>query len=222
MSELPGPRRLVLLRHGRTAWNQQNRAQGQIDIALDTVGHAQAAGAGPELAKLRPVRLWSSDLTRALETAEYVARATGLEILTDPRLREFELGERSGLTPAEFAERFPDEYADWGLAERPVPGEQTRAELAAQVEPALREYVAALAPGQTGIAVLHGASAKVVLAVLLGWPLDTFDTMRGLDNARWAIFQERKRDSRLRLAAYNLSAPPLPAHAQFASDGAVG
>jgi broad specificity phosphatase PhoE len=218
------PRRLVLLRHGRTAWNLEERAQGHADVPLDEVGHAQAAGAAPVLAKLRPVRLWSSDLTRAVQTAGYLSAATGLRVDQDPRLREYDLGERSGLTRVEFAQRFPTSYAAW-LADddtAPVPGEQTRAALADQMTPALRGCLDALQPGETGIVVLHGACAKVAVAVLLGWPLEMVATLRGLDNCRWAVLQDRPRDDALRLAAYNLAAPPGPPRADFATDGAVG
>jgi len=91
-------RRLVLLRHGQTEWNSLGRAQGHADISLDATGHAQAAAAAPYLAAMGPVRLWSSDLARARETAAYVARAAKLEVELDPRLREYDVGVRSGLT----------------------------------------------------------------------------------------------------------------------------
>ena len=89
-------RRLVLVRHGQTEWNLLGRAQGHADISLDAIGHAQAAAAAPYLAALAPVRLWSSDLARARETAAYVAEAAGLPVETDPRLREYDVGVRSG------------------------------------------------------------------------------------------------------------------------------
>src|SRR4051812_41766969 len=85
-------RRLVLLRHGQTEWNSLGRAQGHADISLDATGHARAAAAAPYLAAMRPVRLWSSDLARAQETAAYVADAAGLTVETDPRLREYDVG----------------------------------------------------------------------------------------------------------------------------------
>ncbi|MCW2757636.1 MAG: histidine phosphatase family protein [Nocardioidaceae bacterium] len=217
-------RRLVLLRHGRTAWNLEGRSQGHADVPLDQVGHAQAAGAAPVIAAMRPALLWSSDLQRARQTAEYVATATGLPVVVDPRLREFDMGERSGLTREEFAERFPDSFAAWLNDDdgRPAPGEQTRAELHDQLAPALHDHLAALGPDQTGVLVMHGASTKVAVAALLGWPLTLVPTLRGLDNCRWAMLEERPRDGRLRLAAYNVAAPPGPPRADFASDGAVG
>ena len=109
-------RKLVLVRHGRTDWNLAKRAQGHTDIPLDEVGHAQAQGMAPFVAALRPSRIWSSDLARASQTAAYVAALTGVTVEVDARLREYSVGERSGLTRVEFQERFPREYAAW-LAE---------------------------------------------------------------------------------------------------------
>ena len=93
-----GPRRLILLRHGRTAWNHVLRVQGHTDVGLDDTGHAQAAGVAPTVAAMAPSLLWTSDLARAWETAAPVAAATGLAAVPDARLREFSLGEREGLT----------------------------------------------------------------------------------------------------------------------------
>ena len=72
-------------------------------MPLDEVGRAQAAAVAPELAALRPVALWTSDLARARETAAYVEAATGLTAVVDARLREYDLGERTGMTMPEYA-----------------------------------------------------------------------------------------------------------------------
>jgi glucosyl-3-phosphoglycerate phosphatase len=88
----------VLVRHGETDWNAAQRAQGHADVSLNARGRAQAAGLATALATFAPVRLWSSDLSRALQTAEHVAAATGLAIEPDARLREYDVGKRSGLT----------------------------------------------------------------------------------------------------------------------------
>ena len=67
-------RTLVLLRHGQTAWNLEHRAQGHSDVELDDTGHAQAAAVAPYVAGLAPALLWSSDLARARQTAEYITK----------------------------------------------------------------------------------------------------------------------------------------------------
>lgn len=203
-------RRLVMLRHGRTAWNDIDRAQGHVDVELDDVGREQSEAAAAALAGWQPVRLWSSDLTRAQQTAAYVEKATGLTAELDPRLREFALGARSGLTRPEFAERYPREFAAWEAgAEGPlVPGEESRTEVAARVAPAVGELLAALEPGQTGVAVLHGACLKVALAVQLGWELEQGWTLKGMDNGAWAVLVQAAGEERPRLAAYNMRPDP--------------
>lgn len=203
----PAVRRLVLLRHGRTAWNDIDRAQGHVDVELDDCGRAQAEAAATALVSWHPVRLWSSDLTRAQQTAAYLEKSTGLTAELDPRLREFDLGARSGLTRPEFAERYPREFAAWlAGAEGPlVPGEESRQEVADRVGPAVGEQLAALAPGQTGVAVLHGACLKVALAVHLGWELGQGWTLAGMANGAWAVLVQGDAEDRPRLAAYNVA-----------------
>jgi probable phosphoglycerate mutase len=197
--------RLVLLRHGQTAWNASGRAQGHADVGLDEVGHAQAAAAAAYLATLRPVALWSSDLARARTTAGYVERVTGLSAKPEARLREFDVGARQGLSMPAFAERFPRAYDAWRRGEETphVPGAEVTAEVAMRIVPALREALAALGEGDTGIVVAHGAALKVGLAGLLGWPTELTATLRAMDNCAWATVERREPGGRLRLVGYN-------------------
>src|SRR3954454_4738790 len=137
--------RLVLVRHGQTAWNLEGRAQGHTDVGLDETGRAQATALAPYVAAMTPASLWSSDLARARQTADELAAATGLEVRLDARLREFDAGERAGLDVTEFAERFPEAHAAWlaGDVTGRVPGAETTEEVVARVVPALREIWAA-------------------------------------------------------------------------------
>ena len=182
------PRTLVLLRHGRTAWNHSGRAQGHADVPLDEVGHAQASAVAPRVAALRPVRLWSSDLERARQTAAHVAEATGLAAVTDPRLREFSVGERQGLTWEQSVARFPQSADGVGLGERlrGVPGAESDEDVVARLLPALHDCLAALGPGQTGVVVGHGAALKLAVVGLLGWPIGQAKSLAVLGNCRWA------------------------------------
>jgi glucosyl-3-phosphoglycerate phosphatase len=222
-------RRLVLVRHGQTAWNSVGRAQGHADISLDETGHAQAAAAAPYLAATRPVRLWSSDLARARETARYVAEAAGLEVESDPRLREYDVGVRSGLTVAEFERQHPREYAAWLAHDESVlvEGEETSTQVRERVLPALTDCLEALGVGETGIVVMHGACLRVGLLALLGWPHETSRGLRGMDNCGWTVLGEHELFSGLRMVSYNETAavgqhPDRAAGADFASDEAVG
>ena len=214
---MPEPvRRLVLLRHGRTAWNHERRAQGHTDVALDEVGHTQAAAAAPAIATLAPVALWTSDLARARQTAAYVEQETGLTAVADPRLREYDLGERTGMTMPEYAVSFPDEYAAFRQGRyEVVPGGESTAVVVDRVTAVLREALAGLGPGECGVVVSHGGALKVSLVDLLGWPSELAATVRGLDNCGWAVLEDSGDGGALRLAAYNRTP-------NFASSPAVG
>jgi probable phosphoglycerate mutase len=199
-----GPRRLVLLRHGRTAWNHALRVQGQIDVGLDDTGHAQAAGVAPAVAAMTPALLWTSDLARARETAVPVEAATGLTAVPDARLREFSLGEREGLTHEEYVAAAPAEFERFQQGHYDdVPGAETTAAVASRMAAALADLLAALSPGETGVAVTHGGAARIALGAVLGWGEDQFRTLRGLRNCAWAELVEHPAGGPLRLEAYN-------------------
>jgi probable phosphoglycerate mutase len=203
-------RRLVVLRHGRTAWNAEGRAQGHSDVELDAFGHAEAAAAAPWVARLAPVALWSSDLARARQTAAYVAKESGLDPVYDARLREFDLGERTGLTNDEFAARFPEQYAAFREGRwDPLPGMETTEQLAARVSAALADLVSGIAAGETAVAVAHGGAIKVGVSALLGWSPEVASGLRHPANCGWAVLEHEALPDRTRwrLAAWNLSAP---------------
>lgn len=212
-------RRLVLLRHGRTAWNLEDRAQGHSDVPLDDVGHVQAAAAAVVIAdQYRVTRLWTSNLARASETASYVGKEAGLVPEPDPRLREYDLGARSGLLRSEFAERFPVEHAAWlaGAEDRPLaPGEESTAQVRTRMAAAIDDCLAALAPGETGVVVTHGACLKVGLFAALGWPWAASRSLKVLGNCRWAELVADPQGPGPRLATYGLGV-------DFATGGPVG
>jgi broad specificity phosphatase PhoE len=200
------PRRLILLRHGRTAWNAEHRIQGQSDVDLDETGHRQAVDAATAVAAYSPTRLWSSDLARAAQTAAYVGKECGLEPVPDQRLREFHLGERQGLTHAEYAERFPDEHRNFRAGDyAAAPGAETHAEVVTRMVASLRDLVAEAPAGAAAVAVSHGAALKVALVALLGWGSGAQRSLTALGNCHWAVLEEQSYGGPLRLAAYNLS-----------------
>lgn len=165
---VPAPRRIVVLRHGRTAWNVAGRFQGRDhpdDPPLDDTGLAQAAQAGRALSGVGATLLLSSPLRRAQQTAAAVAACTGLEVHTDSRLAEQAFGRWEGLTRDEVQERFPDEFEVWRAGGEPNrDGGETRAETGARAA----EVVADLPAGVVALLVTHGAAAAALVAHLLG------------------------------------------------------
>src|SRR5687767_9897807 len=98
---------LCLVRHGESAWNLEGRVQGQQDPPLSELGLRQAEAVARDLAAERWHALYSSDLSRATQTAAAIARHTGLPVTLDPDLRERGQGALEGLLLAEAA-RLPD------------------------------------------------------------------------------------------------------------------
>ena len=74
-------RRLVMLRHGQTEFNAGSRMQGQLDTVLSDLGRDQAVAAAEVLAKRQPLLIVSSDLRRALDTAESLGERSGLPVI---------------------------------------------------------------------------------------------------------------------------------------------
>ncbi len=97
---------LFLVRHGETDWNAAGRWQGHADIPLNERGRAQAQMLAEELVAQEGVELvYASDLARARETAEILARRLGVEVVLDRDLREIDVGSREGRTWAEIDDR---------------------------------------------------------------------------------------------------------------------
>lgn len=207
---MTGLRRLVLLRHGRTAWNLERRIQGQTDVPLDEVGVLQAEKVAPTLAAMQPAFVRSSDLVRASATAERVADLAGLELVTDRRLREFDLGERAGTTHAEFEATAADEFAAFRAGRyEAAAGAESSADVVSRFVPALDEALAAVPVDGLGVVVAHGAALKVAIAAWLGWPGEVVLGLRALGNCHWAVLESEVdvtgTESR-RLGAFNLHA----------------
>jgi probable phosphoglycerate mutase len=189
----PGTRRLVLLRHGRTEWNAEGRAQGHANIPLDEVGRAEAERAAPFLASYRPSFVWSSDLARARETAEVlVALLDGIELRLDARLREYDVGVRQGLTFPEFEEQYPEAYAAFTSGrEVLVPGAEGTEQVCARMSEALRDAAEAVSVGETGVVVGHGASLRAGLLAFLEVPSSHAEMLAGMANCAWAVLELR-------------------------------
>ena len=199
-------RRIVLLRHGLTAWNAEGRFQGQADTELTETGVLQAKAVAPMLAAYAPSMVRSSDLTRARVTASYVADACGLPVRLDERLREVDVGAFQGLTHAEAVERHGQGPWDYGAY-----GGESDAETGVRVAAVVSEVATALPEGETAGLVSHGAAMRTGLLTFLGWPLDQVATLGALSNCGWIELVDEPsawaRRAPWRLAAYNRVTP---------------
>ncbi|NJC71678.1 histidine phosphatase family protein [Planosporangium thailandense] len=194
--------RLLLWRHGQTAWNAANRVQGQLDVDLSAAGRAQAQAAAARLAELHPDLIVASDLRRAADTAAALAAVTGLDVTYDARLRERHYGEWQGLTNPEITARWPEESERW-RAGLPVPefGIEDLDEVGKRVTAALQDVCAANA-GATIVVASHGSAIRRGVVTLLGWPDSVLRTLGIMDNCHWV---ELRLDTRRgwQLRAYN-------------------
>lgn len=166
---------LYLARHGQTDDNLQPiRAQGFSDTPLNDTGRRQSAALAERVAPLGIVSLWSSDLSRARETAEIVGARIGLAPRLDPRLREANRGEWEGRLFIDIKREEPERYAAWLQAgeEFRFPGGESLLEQQQRVLAAL-EHVRA-ARELPALVVCHGGSIRVVLCASDPRGLDAF------------------------------------------------
>ena len=203
-----GARRVVLWRHGRTAWNADSRFQGTTDVPLDAVGIAQAARAARDLATLDPDRIVSSTLQRAHDTASALATLVGLEVGTAPALRETFAGSWQGLLREEIIARDGDLFARWASGEDVRPGGgELRQEVAARVSDAVRRHLEGVRRGGTLVVATHGGAARAGIGELLGLPIDHWTVLGGLVNCAWSVLEELP-DGRWRLVEHNARSLP--------------
>ncbi|HKC77074.1 MAG TPA: histidine phosphatase family protein [Gaiellaceae bacterium] len=139
---------LLLVRHSETDWNAERRFQGHADVPLNTRGREQAERLAADLTKSGVGVVYSSDLSRARETAEIVGARLGIEVILDPDLREVDVGSRQGLTWSEA-----QELTDWDGESREAHAERILGAL---------ERIAAQHRGERVLVVTHGGSMRRV------------------------------------------------------------
>ena len=165
--------RILLIRHGETAWNRATRIQGHTDVPLRTLGLAQAERIAEALAEEPLAAIYSSDLSRARQTAEAVARTRGLEVRLHPGLRERAFGRFEGLSWAQIDQGFPEDAARWRRREPDfaVGGGESLTAFSARCLGAAGQAAAAH-PGQSIALVAHGGVLDCLYRAATGAALD--------------------------------------------------
>jgi alpha-ribazole phosphatase len=164
--------RLLLIRHGTTAWNAERRYQGQTDTTLNEDGREQVMRLAERLRSEKLDALYASDLQRAWETAkrvvERVAVRPHLTVQPDPRLREISFGEWEGKTHEEIAQDDPESLNEWfdDPMHRSPPGGETLQDVVKRVEAAY-DHILKQHPDQTVAIVAHGGTLRVLLCLAL-------------------------------------------------------
>lgn len=181
--------RFIIVRHGETEFNRLNKYQGQFDTPLSSLGVEQASITAEHIAKnYRIDAIYSSDLSRAVKTAEPIAEAFGIRINTTPAFRELDVGRWTLRTVKEIEKsepevvrsyrenlgtfRFPEGESFWEASER-----------------ALKKFkeIAALHDSQTVLLVSHGGVIRTLLARLQGCPISELNRVKFVPNTSLTI-----------------------------------
>jgi len=178
--------RILLARHGETEWNAIHRVQGWTDIPLSEKGHAQAEALAKRLARTRLDAVYSSDLSRAVQTAAPSAARHGLIVQTMPELREKGFGDWEGLNQADLERDYPELWHRYHVARdltALVPGGETWPQVQERLAAVLRRILAAHPnPEETALLVGHGGSSRMLVLEALQTTLPTLLCLH-LDNA---------------------------------------
>jgi broad specificity phosphatase PhoE len=183
-----------LVRHGQTDWNVDERWQGHSDIPLNAAGLEQAHQLAEKLAGQHFEALYSSDLQRAVKTAEIIGTSLGLAFQTDPRLREINLGVWEGMLARDVRQEFS---AAWEERQRDplnahAHGGETLPEVADRLEAAFDD-MARYHPAGRVLVVSHGLALKTIVCLARRLPLaNVYDLP--WHNATWQVIEWSARD----------------------------
>ena len=181
--------RIVLVRHGETEWNRVERFRGRVDVPLNETGHLQARAVARRLASWPLDAVYSSPLSRALDTAQPVAAARGLDLSVLDAVIDVDYGDWAGLSREEAQARFPDLFATW--RDDPLLARFPHGESLEQVRQRSWGAISALCathPGKTLALVSHVVVNRVIICAALGLGGDGFWRI-GQDNAAISVLE---------------------------------
>jgi len=162
--------KLILVRHGQTDWNVNKRFRGRFDVPLNATGVRQAWLTSRRVAAAwKPSVVYSSPLSRAMSTAQAIAKPLSLSVEELPELIDMNFGQWQGLSPDEVRARWPELLAAWYSAPHTVrmPGGESLHHVRSRCERAL-EIIERNHPEQTVVAVAHTDFNRTMLLFVLG------------------------------------------------------
>ncbi len=193
---------IVLIRHGEIE-GAKGRAVGQIDLSLSTKGIRQAAQLAESLDTFHPRRIYCSPLTRTMQTASFIEKQCKLKAIPVPEIKEINLGEWDGLDFAELKRLYPHEYKQRGedIAGFRAPGGENFTDVTERV----RSFLEQLNDASPVIAVTHAGVIRVIMHIVLGFPLDNIFRIKP-DYCHATIIEKKGDDFFLK--GYNFSPKP--------------
>jgi broad specificity phosphatase PhoE len=172
--------KVILVRHGETDWNKARRIQGSAsDTPLSENGKKQAEGLALKLKSEKIQAIYASPLSRALHTAQAIARYHHLEVQTDPRLKEINVGNLEGVLAAELKSRF-DEYVcrpDHNHNLPRLPGGESLADVQERAWETLKLFMDSHTEG-TIVVVTHYFVIMSIICKVLNLPLQEMIHLR--------------------------------------------
>jgi broad specificity phosphatase PhoE len=187
--------RIILVRHGQTEWNRVERFRGRADVPLNETGIAQAEAAGLRIyGEWQPSAIYSSPLSRAMKTAETIAKHFDLPVQIHPGLVDIDYGEWQGLTPDEARDRWPAALHAW--YHKPdqaiIPGGEKLAQLRSRGMSAVNE-LSSRHTEQTIVLVGHTVINRIILLGVLGLGNERFWHIQQ-DTCAISVFEVEKDD----------------------------
>ncbi|HHS50535.1 MAG TPA: histidine phosphatase family protein, partial [candidate division Zixibacteria bacterium] len=184
--------KIFLVRHGETASNVENRFRGRADIPLSENGFAQVHELADELRNVPFAAIYSSPLSRALQTAEAIAMKRSLGVVSHHGFNNLDIGDWTDRPKAEIQREYPELWERWTSApERmQIPGGETIEAVRARAFNALQSLVEAH-KGEAFAVVTHRAVLKPLMSAMLGIPEPFFWKFR-ITTASYSVFEHGK------------------------------
>ncbi len=183
--------KIILIRHGITDWNLARRYQGHTDIPLNEKGREQARELASMLAKEPIDVIYSSDLSRAYETAQIIAEGRNIPIQKSKTLRETHFGQWEGLTMDEIYSKCPEDVTR--LKKDPVhgkrPGGESRKMMYERVKTTLEKIIRDH-PGKTVAVVSHQGALAAAVCALTGEEYNEGRKKYRLENTSYHILEQ--------------------------------
>lgn len=194
--------RLYLVRHGETEWNSGGKFQGHTDITLSVKGREQAVNLAERLKDIKIQAVYSSDLGRARETAEILAKPHQLDVHALSDFREINFGQWEGLTYQEISEKYGEVCSQWFANPliTQIPDGESLQDLVTRCSKALHTIIREH-PGETVVIVAHGGVIRTIVGTSLGLDMNYFWKLR-VDNVSLSIIEYHGLDKAI-LELYN-------------------
>ncbi len=172
--------RILLLRHGETDWNLQGRCQGITDLDLNDRGKRQAMDVAAHLSTEKIDAIYSSDLKRALHTAEIIRQSHDLDVTVDSDFRELNHGELEGLTFTDIRSFYPDFLTRWRSepAQLIVPGGERLVDVEQRIWKGMQRIASSHSSDERIVVVSHNFPILAILCRITGTPLNDYRAFR--------------------------------------------